>query len=61
MLTFLAYLQSFLPERLSRDDRGVTSVEYALLLFLVVAVVAAGAAALGLAISGEFSKIAGNF
>jgi Flp pilus assembly pilin Flp len=61
MLTFLAYLQNFLPQRLLRDDRGVTSVEYALLLFLVVAVVATGAALLGTAVSGEFSKIAGDF
>jgi Flp pilus assembly pilin Flp len=61
MLTFLAYLQSFLPQVLRRDDRGVTSVEYALLLFLVVAVVATGATALGLAVSGEFSKVAGSF
>jgi Flp pilus assembly pilin Flp len=61
MLMFLANLQNFVPQRLLRDDRGVTSVEYALLLILVVAVVATGAAALGLAVSGEFTKIAGDF
>jgi Flp pilus assembly pilin Flp len=37
MLSVLAFLQNSLTERVRRDDRGVTSVEYALLLVLIVA------------------------
>jgi Flp pilus assembly pilin Flp len=37
MLGALAFLHNFLTGRVRRDDRGVTSVEYALLLLLVVA------------------------
>jgi Flp pilus assembly protein TadG len=32
MLSVLAFLQNSLTGRVRRDDRGVTSVEYALLL-----------------------------
>lgn len=37
MLKAFAFLQNFLTEPMRRDDRGVTSVEYAMLLVLVVA------------------------
>jgi Flp pilus assembly pilin Flp len=55
MLMFLANLQNFRFETLRRDDRGVTAVEYALLLaFVAVALITA----LGLfstALDGVFS------
>jgi Flp pilus assembly pilin Flp len=42
MLCVFALLQNFLAGRVRRDDRGVTSVEYALLLaLLVLALIAA--------------------
>jgi Flp pilus assembly pilin Flp len=37
MLSVLAFLENLLARPARRDDRGVTSVEYALLLVLVVA------------------------
>jgi Flp pilus assembly pilin Flp len=36
MLNALAFLQNFLTRRVRHDDRGVTSVEYGLLLAIVV-------------------------
>jgi Flp pilus assembly pilin Flp len=55
MLTFLAYLQSFLPQRPLRDDRGVTSVEYALLLTLIGGVLLTAVIVFGGTLSGVFS------
>ncbi len=52
MLSALAFLQNFLIGRVRRDDRGVTSVEYALLLALIVVVLITAVTA--------FSGVLGN-
>jgi Flp pilus assembly pilin Flp len=59
MLNVLAFLQNF--RALRREDRGVTTVEYALLLVLIVAVVAIGVTALGTGLSSTFSNMASHF
>jgi pilus assembly protein Flp/PilA len=60
MLNLFPFLYGFLTQRLRQDDRGVTSVEYALLATLIAVVIIAGATALGLAINGQLLAIAGN-
>ena len=37
MLKVFAFLQNFVSGPVRRDDRGITSVEYGLLLFIVAA------------------------
>jgi len=37
MLKVFAFLQNLVTEPVRRDDRGITSVEYGLLLFIVAA------------------------
>ncbi len=44
-----------------RDDRGVTAVEYALLLVFVAAVLAASLVVFGKDLAGVFNTIAGDF
>ncbi|MHB1593082.1 MAG: Flp family type IVb pilin [Streptosporangiaceae bacterium] len=44
-----------------RDDRGATSVEYALLATLIAVVVSGAVAVLGLNVAALFSQIAGAF
>jgi Flp pilus assembly pilin Flp len=56
MLTVFAFLQNFLTERVRRDDRGVTAVEYALLLAIIGAVLLICLVTFGKALSGVFSN-----
>lgn len=56
MLRVLAHLTN--PVR--RDDRGLTAVEYALLLMLVAAVIVGALTIFGHALSGVFSTEAFN-
>jgi pilus assembly protein Flp/PilA len=42
------------------DDSGATMVEYALMVALVAAVCVVAVTALGTALSGQFTTIAGN-
>ena len=60
MLNLFPFLYGFVTQRLRQDDRGVTSVEYALLATLIAVVIIAGATALGLAINGQLTTIAGD-
>ena len=61
MLMFLASTQSFLAQRLHRDDRGATAVEYGLIVALIAVVIAVAVATLGGAINTAFTTITGNF
>jgi Flp pilus assembly pilin Flp len=56
MLSVLAYLQNFLSAPLRRDDRGVTAVEYGLLLAIIGAVLLACLVVFGKALSGVFTN-----
>jgi pilus assembly protein Flp/PilA len=56
LMLFLANLQTFLPQRLLRSERGATAVEYG----LIVALVAAAIVVTGLALGGHISTIFTN-
>jgi pilus assembly protein Flp/PilA len=47
-------------KRFVRDDSGATMVEYALMVALVAAVCVVAVTALGTALSGQFTTVAGN-
>jgi pilus assembly protein Flp/PilA len=55
MLNVLAFLQNYLADTLRRDDRGVTAVEYALLLTMIAAVLIGAVVIFGGVLSGVFS------
>jgi Flp pilus assembly pilin Flp len=55
MLRVIAFLHNFLAEPVRRDDRGVTAVEYAVMLTMIAAVIAGGILAFGKALAGVFS------
>ena len=58
MLSYLMASYSTLTQRFRKDDRGVTAVEYALLVALIALVVAGGATLLGTNINSLFSTAA---
>ncbi len=47
-------------KKFMNDDSGATMVEYALMVALVAAVCVVAVTALGTAISGQFTTVAGN-
>jgi pilus assembly protein Flp/PilA len=56
MLTYVAYVSGFILARLRRDDRGVTAVEYGLILALIAGVIIAGLLVLGPALNTLFTN-----
>jgi pilus assembly protein Flp/PilA len=58
MLSYLGFATSYVMGRLRRDDRGVTAVEYGLILALIAGVIITGLLLLGPAISSLFSNSA---
>jgi pilus assembly protein Flp/PilA len=60
LMLFLANLQTFLPRRLLRSERGATAVEYGLIVALVAAAIVVTGLALGGQISTVFNNITGN-
>jgi len=58
MLNVLVFLQNFVAEPLRRDDRGVTSVEYGLLLTMIAAVLIGAVVIFGGVLSGVFKGFA---
>jgi pilus assembly protein Flp/PilA len=58
MLSYLVFATSYVMGRLRRDDRGVTAVEYGLILALIAGVIITGLLLLGPAISSLFSNSA---
>jgi|HubBroStandDraft_6_1064221.scaffolds.fasta_scaffold528913_3 pilus assembly protein Flp/PilA len=61
MLMFLVSLQTFLPRRLHRDDRGATAVEYGLIVALIAAAIAVVVGTVGTDIATVFTGIAKDF
>jgi pilus assembly protein Flp/PilA len=59
MLKFLVYLQNLLAEPLRRDDRGVTAVEYGLIVAGIAALIVATVFVLGRTLNGVFANING--
>jgi pilus assembly protein Flp/PilA len=58
MLSSVVFAAGYVADRLRRDDRGVTAVEYGLILALIAGVIVAGLLVLGPAISSLFSNSA---
>ncbi len=59
MLKFFVTLQALIADRLERDDKGATLVEYGLLVGLIAVFCIGAITLLGGAISDEFTRIAG--
>ena len=60
MLKLIVAAQNYLAQPLRRDDRGVTSVEYALLVTLIAVAIIAAVTGLATAIIGAFNRAATN-
>ncbi len=58
MMHFFLTLQALIADRLERDDKGATLVEYGLLVGLIAVVCIAAVTALGTSIDGLFDAIA---
>lgn len=57
MLALYVTLQAFFADRIERDDKGATMIEYGLMVVGVAVVVGASAAALGTRIDGMFDLV----
>jgi len=58
MLTFVVLLQERLGLLLRRDDRGVTAVEYGLIVFFIALIIIAAVTLLGSNLSSIFNRVA---
>jgi pilus assembly protein Flp/PilA len=57
MLSYYVYVTNFLADRLRRDDRGATMVEYGLMLALIAAVCVVIIGAIGGHLNTMFKNI----
>jgi pilus assembly protein Flp/PilA len=57
MLSCYLYVTNFLTDRLRRDDRGASLVEYGLLVGLIAVICIGAIAALGTSIQGMFNSV----
>lgn len=57
MLEIFVSAQTAIAERLRRDDRGATAVEYGLIVALIAAVIAAVVTTLGGTIANVFQNV----
>jgi len=58
MLSYCVFAARYVSGQLRRDDRGVTAVEYGLILALIAGVIITGLLLLGPALSSLFSNSA---
>ena len=58
MLSSVMFAAGYVADRLRRDDRGVTAVEYGLILALIAGVIITGLLLLGPAIGSLFTNSA---
>ena len=57
MLQFLVTLNSLFTDRVERDDKGATMIEYGLMVALIAVIVAVTVGPLGIAIAGMFAGV----
>jgi pilus assembly protein Flp/PilA len=57
MLNFLVTLQAFIADRVERDDKGATAVEYGLIVALIAAIIVGTVATLGQDVLGGFQTV----
>jgi len=60
MLSHFVSITSFLADRLRRDDRGATAVEYGMIVALIAAVIVVTVKLLGTQIETAFTTITGQ-
>lgn len=60
MLNCFVALASFLSQRLGRDERGATAVEYGLIVALIAAVIVITVGFLGQAVLAAFQSVLTN-
>lgn len=58
MLNVLGFLYTLFADRLRRDDRGATAVEYGLIVFLIAVVIIGAVTAVGLNLQNVFNQVA---
>ena len=61
MLSKFVYLQNFLWQRLHRDDRGATAVEYGLIVALIAGGIALAVRVMGNTIKTWFQAVIQDF
>jgi pilus assembly protein Flp/PilA len=57
MLNYFVAVASFLTQRLSRDERGATAVEYGLMVALIAAVIIGAVTILGANLNTVFTNV----
>lgn len=57
MLNFLYTLQAMVANRVERDDKGATMIEYGLMVALIAVIVVVAVGPLGVAIAAMFTAI----
>jgi pilus assembly protein Flp/PilA len=57
MLNYFVTLAGFLTQRLGRDERGATAVEYGLIVALIAAVIIGAVLAVGQLVLGAFNSV----
>jgi pilus assembly protein Flp/PilA len=60
MLKYFVALAGSLAQRLGRDERGATAVEYGLMVALIAAAIVITVTALGGALNGLFTTVTGS-
>jgi len=60
MLNYFVALAGSLAQRLGRDERGATAVEYGLMVALIAAAIVLTVTALGGALNGLFTTVTGS-
>jgi pilus assembly protein Flp/PilA len=60
MLQFLVTLQSFIADRVERDDKGATMIEYGMICGLIIGVVVVAMGLLSGSISTLFTNVSAN-
>ncbi len=57
MLAFYVTLQSFIADRIERDDKGATAVEYGLMVALIAVAIMATVALIGTELNTLFTEV----
>ena len=60
MLQFFVTLQSFITDRIERDDEGATMIEYGMICGLIIGVVVIAMGLLGGSIATLFTNVSAN-
>ena len=60
MFQFLLTLQAFVADRIERDEKGATAVEYGLMVALIAVAIITAVALVGTNLSAMFTAVAGR-